>query len=1298
MLARFLVMLNSFLVVLGLYLAYGWVIVPLVLPVVEIKERPLARTGLNDQREKYLSLFPKDAWERTSEQFKMVRTGEAVVFFQTREQLPDNKIKVSPCTILQLAGGESMPEEERLRQSIMIRTLDYAVLEFDRSIEGDKIKLAKVQRGELAGIVTITSDMKEPGPEDDLRVVTEQVVLTEKPRITTISTMKKVDFKLASYQGRGDVLTIELVYANPRKPTGPKELNKIQLLNLDELTLGVDAATEGLFASAAPQAKIAGDADEKKRRQRVELRGEDASVLHITCKQGFLLYPDPESPPRQAKRWIAQFLDDVHVVRTRPNVKNALPDTIDCGELLIYLCPKDGATAGPKAASGSETAPDNANGMNMLGALEITHLLARWSEAKPADLGKPAKAAQFARIHSPSHDDFRAEGEQIRYDLHANRVEIKKKRPELPPVKLSAREGTLSVHAEEVTYQMGKDGEFGVLTGRGNGIMRGIVGGKDAPKKIACTWNALDVRSDKREKDQILITMNEKVGVDLETVGIMNADTALIWCIQRAPVPANPHRGENDADKAGETGRTELVPHRAQVYGNVHFKTREGTCDVKQMDAYFFDIEPDGTVRKSDAIPEFMQGKAEDRYPHTGGLAEFQSVGLQSAGLQSAEFRQRNGRETDRLSNATLRVASHAATLPGETSTAQPDIRLVQYQPLNDANRQPILPALPLHDTGGYGVGGHGVGGAGMTGPLSGDNAARSPLAVSNAVSDVVPLALTPQHVNDSHVTQHPVSTERGFLGTLNGGSQKSVFAVKGEQMHLRVRLAQGNVEKTRAVRPGETESRQQSSGAHEQGRDELASHELSSIELIRIIGDVKIEETMLDGNASQAITILGKEVYVWEPGSESMVLKIVGEASRSAIFRGQGIEMVGSNINLSRPANQIWVNGVGQLTADLGSEGRTDMPGSFFAAKPREKRTPAPTAALTAALTSTPGGTASGVEKPAGANEKLFVRWNKGMQFNGQVLLFEGQEDSLGEGVKIFSQNQRIFAESATVHLNRFFSFFDSDPNEEALSAETIECKGRKVWLVREEFDNLGKLESRDEAECVRLVVHVPTTEFELKGPGRLRRVFAESSGNRLDGFALPGRPNTPAQDRSVQDRSVQGRSVQGRSVQGRTNEQDDGGITLVDVTFYDRVVGNQVNKTATVSGQITCVYYPLNDWNEKADTDNLNEVARRGMSMKCNRLHVVQMFEPYSSIELTASENTRIEGNGYYAKAESIKYNQAKELVILEGSATVDAQLFKQEAPGSYSRIPARRIEYNLKNRTHSTSGLKGANIISF
>ncbi|MDR2621708.1 MAG: hypothetical protein LBC48_03895, partial [Dysgonamonadaceae bacterium] len=232
---RFLGTVVSFFIVVLLYLVYGWVAVPALLPTPETAGRKLNtfEDSPREEIEPFAFLLPEDGWERNPDtEIHYLQFGQTIILFG-KDDAQGSIVKLQPCTVLMVQGldNPNLSETERneaLRKAIVMRTPLYAEIEFDRDFNLGQFPLPNIKAGRLFGKVTIASDMNEIGTQDDFFLETEYISITESPGITKISTLKDVKFFTGYHYGEGSMLTMEMVLSNPNQPKSPKELSLVR--------------------------------------------------------------------------------------------------------------------------------------------------------------------------------------------------------------------------------------------------------------------------------------------------------------------------------------------------------------------------------------------------------------------------------------------------------------------------------------------------------------------------------------------------------------------------------------------------------------------------------------------------------------------------------------------------------------------------------------------------------------------------------------------------------------------------------------------------------------------------------------------------------------------------------------------------------------------------------------------------------------------------------------------------------------------------------------------------------------
>ncbi|MEN6459359.1 MAG: hypothetical protein ABFC63_10565 [Thermoguttaceae bacterium] len=249
---RFRRIAASFAIVVVAYWVYALAVVPWIEPPADLAiGRAVAQTDgttkddppeppddpIRPQMDWIKKLFRADAWE--SKKPTILESNRAKLIFESYRNHPDGRIELHPCTVVFPYDGPAEDEDQRIRQSIVLEAPGGALLQFDPPLDLARPKFGRLVGGRLVGPITIRSDWKLPGPEDDLLIVTRDVELLDQ----IVHTPHIVDFRWGPHFGRGRDMMITLLKA-PMKPgssvTGPNiagigafEMRHVELLRLD---------------------------------------------------------------------------------------------------------------------------------------------------------------------------------------------------------------------------------------------------------------------------------------------------------------------------------------------------------------------------------------------------------------------------------------------------------------------------------------------------------------------------------------------------------------------------------------------------------------------------------------------------------------------------------------------------------------------------------------------------------------------------------------------------------------------------------------------------------------------------------------------------------------------------------------------------------------------------------------------------------------------------------------------------------------------------------------------------------
>ncbi len=367
MLQRVIRIAASLAIVVIAYWLYALLVVRWIEPSVDpnraqgitAEQRSAGMKLVEKQIDQFRGLFPPGAWELNHPKILESETNNAKLLLDDYKNQGNGQVWIPRCDIIFSPPADD--EAQRRRQAVVLEVPHGAVLRFDRPLDLSQAKFGRLVGGQLKGPVTIRSDGKQPGPEDDLLVTTAgDLELTEQ----TISTPSPVEFQWGPHRGRGQDMVIKLLSGQPqpgKEQSGPNiaGMESFEMRHVDRLHLE-------LPQSASPPA------------------GKPQSVpVEITCRGPFRF---------DMVRHVATFQDRVEVMKTNPYGPS---DQLSCESLTLYFIPRPKSPAAQAAVK-----PDPAGAFDLaVGRVE--------ARGNPAVLTAPSEKVV-------------ARGERIEYSLQAN--------------------------------------------------------------------------------------------------------------------------------------------------------------------------------------------------------------------------------------------------------------------------------------------------------------------------------------------------------------------------------------------------------------------------------------------------------------------------------------------------------------------------------------------------------------------------------------------------------------------------------------------------------------------------------------------------------------------------------------------------------------------------------------------------------------------------------------------------------------------------------------------------------------
>ncbi len=383
-------------VLIAAYEAYTTFAVPLMEPELALEtHHPLAADDhelANQAVTKYQRLlsvyFPKNHWTQTRPPKVIANSTEkAMLVFDAfkRRSGSGKNADGSPTTLVDIDQIVFLmfptPPREGItppRDAIILEAAQGAHLEFDE-FRPEVGKIGQILRGEFPGPIRIHSDMKEPGPEDDLLVEVSDLVMNTK-LLYTSQPNSPVRFRMGQNVGGGTDLEIRFLADDHFKANDPG----LKIAGFDSLEIrrNVKMRLQLDTASLLPGGKAEGPGSHaglgKEHHPSVQVT--DTGTVQST----------PSKPPVDVAcsgpftfdfvRYVASLDRDVKLVQANPNGPS---DQLACSRLDIHFAPK----VQPNALAQPVILNPGKRQQQELGRLEAVAVIA---EGHPAVMTSPA--------------------------------------------------------------------------------------------------------------------------------------------------------------------------------------------------------------------------------------------------------------------------------------------------------------------------------------------------------------------------------------------------------------------------------------------------------------------------------------------------------------------------------------------------------------------------------------------------------------------------------------------------------------------------------------------------------------------------------------------------------------------------------------------------------------------------------------------------------------------------------------------------------------------------------------------
>jgi lipopolysaccharide export system protein LptA len=418
----------SFAIVLVAYSLYALLAVPWIEPVADA--RPMPRDGQRAAQQDdpefaaFAALFPAGSWELDNP--KILENEQFKLLIRDYRNMGDGRVELRPCTMILMPNSLEADPAKRAREAIVLQAPHGALLTFDRPFNISRGDIGRLTAGQLNGPITIRSEGKNAGPEDNLLLTTRDVQMNEQQ----VWTPHVVDFAWGPHHGRGQQMRIKLLRGENRG-RGPSiaGIELFELAHIERLHVELGESKPQAATPGAPPTKMAGGF--------FRPRSADGNVpLEIAFRGPFRC---------DMVQQMATFEDQVNVWRINPT---GPADQLNCDLLMIEFTERASLKEGV-----------------------ATHAAADWGGAKSKSQSFDMAAERIeARgnpvvLNAPS-EQLNARGQRLEYHLLRNRITLDGSEEAF------LKQGPNEIHGRGLQYTAATNGGLGLVRAGGPGWLR----------------------------------------------------------------------------------------------------------------------------------------------------------------------------------------------------------------------------------------------------------------------------------------------------------------------------------------------------------------------------------------------------------------------------------------------------------------------------------------------------------------------------------------------------------------------------------------------------------------------------------------------------------------------------------------------------------------------------------------------------------------------------------------------------------------------------------------------------------
>ncbi len=411
-----------------------------------------------------------------------------------------------------------------------------------------------------------------------------------------------------------------------------------------------------------------------------------------------------------------------------------------------------------------------------------------------------------------------------------------------------------------------------------------------------------------------------------------------------------------------------------------------------------------------------------------------------------------------------------------------------------------------------------------------------------------------------------------------------------------------------------------------------LRTGERNDLEKLWCEGAVHVHQDP-DGPDDKGVEIRGATLQLLK-FVEGSVLTVTGETAEVQLDK---LTIFGPEVNIDQKDNKAWVIGAGMMRMPSSADIQINSPGA------PPKKTPPPD------------------KKQPQPETELTVYWTRDMVFNGRFAVYHGN-------VQAEQDNSRLTCDTMQVLLDRFVSLKgENERNAPPAKVDKLVCD--QTVRVEDTLRENGQLIRYQRLDSTQLDVKNEEGIMLAPGPGVLHILQLgdkdESAPGATSGATPGGNPAPPQSAKKTGKKPANGQPA----------EQE---LKLTRINFLTRMFANNITRTAVFYDGVEVVHLPSDDPDVIIDIDHL---PKGGMYLRCDQLQVYNRQEPgtQGSQEMEARGNASVQSEEFWGRADVIKYDESKELMIFEAREGRLATLVRQKAKGTaQEELKGQKIYY--------------------